>query len=465
VAAVLMAGCAAVPTGGADVPAVALPATPDRWQTGDATAPADDRALVRWWSAFDDPALTQLVEQALQANPDLLAARAALAQARAQRDVTRAGNGISVEAGLRAQRAQTGSSAPGNAFRAELDASWEADLFGRQAAALEAGDAEVTASVANLGQARVSLAAEVAASYVEWWGYRERLRVARDNLTTQQEGLQLTEWRVQAGLASALELESARAAVEQTRAGLPALEASARQARFALAILTGRPPGADVPEPPDAGPTPPAVWTLPVPADALRQRPDVAAAEARLLAAAARVRQADAARRPSLTLGGTLSLAAPRVADLFDVAALTRSLVASLVAPVFDDGAGQAQVRVQQAAVEQARAALASTLLRALQDVENALVALSADRERLTHLQSAADAATHAERLASQRYAAGLIDYRSLLDAQRTRLAAQDTLAAARATWATNHVRLVKALGGGWSPADLAVGVMPAAQP
>ncbi|MGQ9725166.1 MAG: TolC family protein, partial [Tepidimonas sp.] len=222
---------------------------------------------------------------------------------------------------------------------------------------------------------------------------------------------------------------------------------------------------ADVPEPLDAGPTPPAAWALPIPADVLRQRPDVAVAQARLLASAARLRQADAARRPSLTLGGTLSWAAPRVTDLFDLAALTRSLVVSLAAPAFDGGAAQARIRAQQAAVEQARAALELTLLRALQDVENALVALSADRERLTHLQSAAEAATNAERLASQRYAAGLIDYRSLLDAQRTRLAAQDALAAARATWATNHVRLVKALGGGWSPADIAAGATPAESP
>ncbi|MGQ9725121.1 MAG: TolC family protein, partial [Tepidimonas sp.] len=275
-AAALLVGCGTAPAGRGDTPAALLLVAPDRWQAGDATAPVDDRALVHWWSAFGDPVLTQLVEQALQANPDVLAARAALAQARAQRDVTQAGTGISVDARLQAQRAQSGSSAPRNGFRAGLDASWEADLFGRQAAALQASDAEVAASAASLRQARVSLAAEVAATYFDWWGYRERLRVARNNLIAQQEGLQLTQWRVQAGLASRLELESARAAVEQTRAALPALEASARQARFALAVLTGRPPGADVPEPLDAGPTPPAAGALPIPAAVLRQRPDVA---------------------------------------------------------------------------------------------------------------------------------------------------------------------------------------------
>jgi outer membrane protein TolC len=189
-----------------------------------------------------------------------------------------------------------------------------------------------------------------------------------------------------------------------------------------------------------------------VPADVLRRRPDVAAAEARLQAAFARVRQFEAARWPTLTLGGSLSLSAPRVTDLFDTAAMTRSLVARLAASLFDGGMAQAQVRAQEAAAEQARAALQGVLLAALRDVENALVALAADRQRLDHLQLAVEAATEAEALASQRYRAGLIDYRTLLDAQRTLLSLHNDLVVARTAWATDHVRLIKALGGGWAP-------------
>lgn len=452
VAVLVLAGCGAVPTAR---PAADLPAAPARWTAPFPASPAQgpDAGGLRWWASFGDPGLTRLVETALAANPDVAGAVAAVAQARAQRDVARASTGPALDASAGVQRAQAGSGAPGTAFRAGLDASWEVDWLGRRAAALRAGEADVAASEAALGQVRLTLAAEVAATYFEWWGWRERLRVARESLAGQLDGLRLTEWRVQAGLASSLDLETARAAVEQTRASLPTLEASARQAMHALAVLTGRPPGAELPDPPLEAPVPPSAWTLPVPADALRQRPDVAAAQARLQAAFARAWQADAARWPTLRLGGTFSLAAPRVSDLFDVGALTRTLAASLAASVFDGGAAQAQARAQTAAAEQARAALAATLLAALRDVENALVALAGDRERLARLQDAVAAAGQAERLAGQRYAAGLIDYRGLLDAQRTLLALQGDLAAARTAWAVDHVRLIKALGGGWTPA------------
>ncbi|WP_424859573.1 TolC family protein [Tepidimonas sp. HKU77] len=442
---------------------------PAQWSSDAPGAPGVVAAIdSRWWTAWGDPVLTDWVERALRANTDVAAALAAVAQARALRDVAQAATGPSLGAGASAQRAQTGDAVARTNLGAKLDASWEIDLFGRRAAALQAGQADMQASEAALGQVRVTLAAEVVTTYWEIWGLRERLRVTQENLRAQEEALQLTQWRAQAGLASDLDVQTARAAVEQVRASIPALQASARQARHALAVLAGQAPGVAVPEPPAAPPEPPAAWSLPVPVDVLRQRPDVAAAEARLQAAFARSRQAQAARWPTLNVGGTLSLAAPRwptlnvggtlslaaprVTELFDAAALTRSLALALAASVFDGGAAQAQVRAQEAAIEQARAALQGVLLAALRDVENALVALAADRERLGHLQAAVAAAAEAEALASQRYRAGLIDYRTLLDAQRTLLAVQGELAAARTAWATDHVRLIKALGGGWAP-------------
>ena len=456
----VLAGCGSVSP---PRPAAELPLTPQRWSAADRTTEVDGAVpLQRWWTAFGDPGLTELVEAALAANPDLAGAAAAVAQARALRDVARAATGPAVDASAAVQRGRVGSAPAGTTVRAGLDAGWEVDWFGRRAAALRAGDADVAASEANLGLVRLTLAAEVAATYFEGWGARERLRVARQSLAAQLDSLELTQWRVQAGLASALDLETARAAVEQTRASLPVLEVSVRQSMHALAVLTGRAPGAELPDPPAAAPAPPTAWTLPLPADVLRQRPDVAAAQARLQAAFARADQAEAARWPTLRLGGSLSLAAPRVSDLFDVTALTRALALNLAATVFDGGAAQAQARAQAAAAEQARAALAATLLEALRDVENALVALAGDRERLLRLQDAVAAARQAEQLATQRYAAGLIDYRALLDAQRTLLALQGDLAAARAAWAVDHVRLVKALGGGWSPTDAGPGPLAA---
>lgn len=457
-----LAACATAPT---DPAALQAPVAPAHWAAPWAAQPAAPAPGAQWWQAFGDAGLTQLVEQALQANPDVAAALAAVAQARAVRDGAQATTGPTLDASAAVQRSQTGNASPGAVWRAGLDASWEIDAFGRRAAGVQASEADVRASEAQLRGVRLTLAAEVATTYFEWWGARERLRLAQESLAAQRAALQLTAWRAQAGLASALDLETARAAVEQTAATVPALEAAARQAMHALAVLTGRPPAAPLPTPPAAAPQPPAAWVLPLPADALRQRPDVAAAEARLQAAYARVRQAEAAQWPTLRLGGALSLAAPRVSDLFDVAALTRSLAASLAASLFDGGAAEAQVRAQAAAAEQARAALASALLAALRDVENALVALAADRARLDRLQAAVASATQAERLASQRYAAGLIDYRALLDAQRTLLAVQSDLAAVRTAWATDHVRLIKALGGRPDADAATPPAVPTAQP
>ncbi len=450
---VMLAGCATVVPDAPSAPAFEVPA---QWGQPPADADATRAGLVQWWTAFDDPLLLELVDRALVHNTSVRAAQAALQQARAQRDLALAGSLPVARASGSAQRGQTGDNRPGNTFRAGFDASWEPDLFGARQQAQAASEADVQVAAANLGQARVSLAAEVALNAIELRGLQTRLRLSRDSLAAQQESLQLTAWRVQAGLASALDLEQARAASEQTAASLPALETGIRQNLNALAVLTGQVPGtlerwlAD--RPAQAVPQPPARLALGFPAETLRQRPDVRAAEQRVAAAWARVQQADAQRHPNFSLSGSLGLTAPRIGDLFDLSALTRSVLASVSASLFDGGAARAQVRVQQAVLEQARVGHEAAVLAALRDVENALVALQGNRERLARLQAAADAAANAESMARQRYASGLVDYRTLLDTQRTLLSARSELESTRATWSADHVRLYKALGGGWSP-------------
>ncbi|RPH62399.1 MAG: TolC family protein, partial [Burkholderiales bacterium] len=189
---------------------------------------------------------------------------------------------------------------------------------------------------------------------------------------------------------------------------------------------------------------------LAIPAETLRQRPDVRAAEQRIAAALARVSQADAARYPSFQLGGSLGLRALTLGGLTGGGSVFNALLAGVSVPLFDGGAARAQVRVQEAALEQARLAYQATVLAALEEVENALVALRNDRERLARLQSAAEAAGNAALLAQHRYASGLIDFQVVLDTQRTLLSTQDSVAATSASVATDHVRLYKALGGGW---------------
>ena len=449
--ALLLQGCAHRAPVASESPGAALPVA---WNAplpaGVAVLPqADD--LARWWERFGDPQLSALVAQALQAHPSALSAQAALRQARAQARVQAAGMLPDVSLSGSAQRSRSGGQT-GNSFQVGLDAGWEPDLFGRLDAGVQASEADARAAQASLEQVHVSLSAEVALQYISLRSLQQRLAIAQRNLETQQQTLQITDWRVQAGLATSLVAEQAHATAEQTAAQVPQLQASLAQARHALAVLTGQAPAAldAALAAPQAVPQPSQALALDIPADTLRQRPDVRVAQERVQAALARVSQADAARYPSLRLSGSLGLRALTLGALGDSASLVHSLLGSVAVPLFDGGATQAQVQVQQAALEQARQAYQLAVLTALKEVEDALVALQGEAARLAHLQQAAQAAGNAALLAQQRYASGLIDFASVLETQRTQLATQDALATSQANLGSNHVRLFKALGGGW---------------
>ncbi|MFA7665187.1 MAG: efflux transporter outer membrane subunit [Burkholderiaceae bacterium] len=456
-AATVLAGCATVVTPDGQLPEVPVPAA---WTGGGADAAALDAAaaearrevLARWWRQFDDPLLTVLVEQALEANTSVRAAQAALAQARALRDAQSASLLPSVDASGSAQRSRSPGGDSGNRFQAGLDASWELDVFGANRSALAAVEADARAAQEALADVQVSLSAELGLAYVDLRGLQSRLTIARRNLETQRETLRIAQWREQAGLTTTIEVEQARASVEQTAAQIPALESSLAQLRHSLAILTGQAPGQARPELSEAGPVPQAnaELALTIPADTLRQRPDVRRAEARVAAALARVGEAEAARLPSFRLGGSLGLSALTLSGLGSSAAILNSVLAGISLPVFDGGARDARLRAQQAAFEQSRTDYEAVVLAALKEVEDALVALSADRQRLASQQRAADAAAKAALLAQQRYASGLIDFQVVLDTQRTLLSTQDGVASTIASLGGDHVRLYKALGGGW---------------
>ena len=429
-------------------PELPLPAS---WSQASSSTPD---ALAQWWDSFNDAQLSALVTQALQANPSLRKAEAALQQARALRDAKQGALLPSLNANGSGQRSQTNEQPATNTFKAGLDASWEPDLFGAKRQALNATEADAQAQQATLADAQVSLAAEVALAYLQLRGQQSQLAIAQTNLASQQETLQLTDWRAQAGLTTSLEVEQARTAVEQTRADIPTLQANIAASQHSLAVLTGQAPNALVEQLGTAAPIPraPEQLALAFPADTLRQRPDVRAEEARIAAALARVQVADAARYPTFSIGGSLGLSALTLAGLTNGASVLSSLLASVSLPVFDGGANAANLRAQEAALVQAQASYQSTVLAALQEVEDALAALRGHRARLQHLQSAATAAELAALLAQQRYASGLIDFQTVLTTQRTLLSAQNSVASTTTDIGTDHVRLYKALGGGWQP-------------
>ncbi len=449
----LLSGCAAIRPP-ADAEAAPRPAA------GAGAAPsAHAAATASWWSQFGDPLLPGLVDEALRASPQAESARATLRQARALRDLAAAGLYPNLGASASASRSRA-QNATGNSFRTGFDAAWEPDLFGRTRAGVAAAEQDIAASALSLADVQVSLAAEVAVNLVTLRGLQARLAIARDNLASQLETNQIAQWRLQAGLATSLEAEQARAAAEQTQAQIPALELSIAQFASALAVLTGRPPGMPGLEQPAPIPAAPDGLAQSLPTDTLRQRPDVRAAEAQVRAALARVTQADAARYPSFSLSGSLGLSALTVGGLTGPGAVVSSLVAGLSLPLFDGGAINAQVRAQQAAAQQSAASLQSVALNALKEVEDALVELRSSRERQATLARAAQAAANAALLATQQYGGGLVDFQTVLQTQRTQFALQDSLAAAQADAAIAHVRLYKALGGGWQP-DAATVAMP----
>ncbi|WP_397410239.1 efflux transporter outer membrane subunit [Polaromonas sp.] len=448
--AALLAGCVSLAPQGGALPPTPLP---EAW-SGSAPAPGPATSLAQWWQRFNDPLLARLVTQALEANTTVRSAQAALLQARALRDVSASRLAPTLDAAGSAQRSKSGGNEAGNLFKAGFDASWEPDVFGARRSALNATEADAQAAQASLAEAQVSIAAEVAVTYIDLRGLQARLAIARNNLASQTETQQITDWRVQAGLASSLDLEQARAASAQTSAQIPTLETSAAQAQHSLAVLTGQTPGALQAQLTAAGPVPqaPGALALSLPADTLRQRPDLRAAEQRISAALARVAQADAARYPGFQISGSLGLNALSLGSLTSGGTVASALLASISVPLLDGGAARAQVRAQEAALEQTRVAYETTVLTALKEVEDALMALQGDRERLTRLQVAADAAGNAELLARQRYASGLVDFRTVLETQRTLLSTQDSVENTRASLSADHVRLYKALGGGWTP-------------
>ncbi|MEY3124314.1 MAG: hypothetical protein RLZZ573_834 [Pseudomonadota bacterium] len=420
------------------------------------TAPTAASApeLAGWWLKFNDPVLGELVSRSLQANTSIRSARAALQQSRALREVKAAGLVPTVSASGSARSSQTNEVDPANSFQAGLDAGWEIDVFGGKRSGVRAAVDDAQAAEATLANVQVSVASEVALAYIQLRGLQAQLAIARTNLDSQKETLQITDWRAQAGLTTSLEVEQARTATEQTASQVPVLEANISKARHALAVLTGQTPDGLLALVASAQPVPqaPADLALSIPAQTLRQRADVRAAEHRITAALARVAAADAARYPSFSISGSLGLNALTLAALTNGASVAKAILGSISVPLLDGGAARAQVQTQEAALEQTRVAYEATVLNALKDVEDALSALAGDQARLRNLQNAASSAANAALLAQHRYTTGLIDFQTVLQTQRTLLTAQDNVASSQADISADHVRLYKALGGGWNP-------------
>ena len=461
----LLGACASLPPG--PPPEVALPGS---WRAplpqGDSTG-----ELADWWRTFPDPLLASLVERARDGNPGLQAVAARHRQARALAGQARAGLMPQLDAGASARRGDSLDNVPGLSTQSELqfEARWEIDLFGGARAQAEARAAEADATRSDWHAAQVSLAAEVASAYVEL-----RLAQAREELERLDGALaaRLVEWgRLQhaAGLIDASGLAQLQADEAAAASRRSAAQLQAQLALQQLAILVGVPASGleqelvPSPMPTDAGEPQRAVPDAPpfavetLPARLLGQRPDVAAAHQRWLAALANRRAVDAQRWPQLSLG-VLAGEARVSADGQGVSTSSWSLGPSLTLPLFDGGARRAGSAAALAEVDEAAANLQASWQAAVADVEDALQRLVAARE---HQRQAVDVAAQRQGIAARaalQARAGLASGPERVAAQRSALDARAGALAAQAEHTQAWIRLYRALGGGWSAVQAAVG-------
>ena len=451
---VLLAGCTTV---GPDYEPPAAK-TPEQWSTGAAATARDSALLNFWWEAFQDPVLSQLVTRAQADNFDVKQALARLREARAQRGIADAALLPSVTAGGSAGRTRTGEDTgagkTSERYSAAIDASWELDLFGGKRRAVEAADATWQAAGESLSDVRVSLLAEVALRYVEVRSSQQLIAIAEAGLAARSETFDIARWRNEAGLTTQLDVDQARVALEQVRAQIPPLRTSLHQSMHALAVLAGQPPGAlnEQLAAPAPVPTAPAAIAIGLPADLLRHRPDVRVAERKLAAQTARIGVAEAERYPSFPLTGSLGVEALSAGDLFSAGNLTAQAAARVAGTIFDGGAIRQNIAVQTARQEEALAFYEAAVLKALREVEDALVAHANGRMRRDALAEAVNAAESAFALARDQYTSGLTGFQTVLDTQQSLLSAQEQLAASEAGITSSLIQLYKALGGGWTP-------------
>ncbi len=420
-------------------------------------------ATTPWWQSFRDPILDRLVEQAATANAGLQRARAAVAEARAAVRQAR-GNGMpqlnATVSALSTKSYSPPTYSPVETYgTAGFDASWELDLWGKTARAVEATEANAGAAEATADDAMVTLLGDVAAAYAQLRGLQAQLVIADDSVENQRRDTELAQRRVDGGDGTKLEILQGQASLAAAQAAIPPLQAEARVTINALSVLCGEPPNAlsgllapaaAIPQAPLPG--------LGVPADLVRRRPDVRVAERAVATSVAQVGVALAAEYPTLTLTGSLTLSGNSIAQILATPLFAIGPAVSL--PVFDGGVRAAQVDIQRSRVDQARWVYRGAVLAALQEVENSLARLQGDQAQRTKLAEAVDIAREQLRIAKIQYVIGSDGFFQVLDAQHAVDNAKMQLVQSETALATDTVAFFKALGGGW---DVAHG--PAIQP
>ncbi len=437
---------------------------PSQWTPQEQSqANASTQVLQQWWRVLNDPILDRLIEAAALGNLDIASAFFRIEESRALRDFATGKYYPNVNVGssyTRSLYSKNGlysssgfSSKPIGIYSNGFDASWEADLFGGIRRSVQSSQATLEASVENWRSVQVSLCAEVASNYVELRTVQMRIEFALKNTESQRETLKLTEDRFKLGIAPELDVAQAKLNLANTESSIPSLRLRAAQAINRLAVLVGQYPQDFEIDLTDAQPIPAVTEQVPlgIPADLLRRRPDVRRAERQLAAQTAQIGVAAADLYPSFSLSGSFNLMGQTFSDATKLSSKSYSYGPGLRWSIFDGNRIRDNIKVQKARTQQALVSYESTVLNAVEEVENALVAYAQDTLTRNSLQQSVGAAEKSVRLVQTAYTTGLTDFQNVLDMQRTLFTQQDRLVMSEGQVILDLVSVYKALGGGWA--------------
>ncbi len=432
---------------------------PSAWAgtTASTKASAACADLVHWWTEFNDPNLTSLVERAINTNLDLLQAQARIRQARAARGIVAGGLWPMVDASgsyARGRFSDLGGSnaTTRNLFQTGLDAVWEMDIFGGVSRNVEAANADIQFAVEDHRDVLVTLVSEVALNYIELRGFQQEIVIARNNLAAQQQTADLTHKKFQGGIVGTLDVANADAQVATTASQIPQMEAAAQQTIYNLSVLLGLEPAALLKElsPTNFIPATPPEVPIGIPSEFLRRRPDIRRAEARIHSDTARIGVATADLYPKFSLTGSVNFQNDQLHGLINWKDRFWKVGPAVDWQIFSAGRVRSNIELQKVLRDEMVLAYQKTVITALADVENALVAYAKEHDRHKTLVDAVSYNRKAVDIASQLYTQGLTDFLNVLVAQRSLFASEDALVQSTRNLSTDLVSLYKALGGGW---------------
>lgn len=463
-----LAGCAVGPDYEAPTSDV-----PEEWRYVELSADTAEHA--EWWTTFGDATLNAVVERARNQNLSLRVAGLRILESRALLGINKGllfpqqqqinGELVAVDISDNAPNV-AGADRNYNDATLSFDLTWELDFWGRFRRGIDAAEAFLERDMANYADVLVLLTAEAAQTYISIRLLEERLRLARENEAAQLRALEISTVLFENGVTTELDVVQARTILESTRASIPALESGLRQTRNALAVLLGEPPGAvdSLVAGPGSIPSAPAALAVGIPAELLRRRPDVRAAERLLAAQSALTGVAAADLYPRFGLAGSVGFQSsdannpitggPELGDLFDSASSNGFLGPFMSWNVLNYGRIRNNIRVEDARFQQLLIGYRDTVLRALAESDNAIVAFLNARTQTEHLARSVDAAQRSVELSTIQYREGDTDFNRVVIALQAAILQQDQLAQSQGAIALNLVTLYRALGGGWQSFD-----------